>query len=170
MSEIEHQRENRTKIQILSDFPKFGAAYDRAFHFRIGPSHGLLLTLAVDPPLGGAPVVMEVVLGIDNLIFISILSNKLPEAQRAHARLGIALALVMRLAARQRRGIASLTEPVFTLLDHAFSWRDLIPVGRLFLVWKATTEIHHHVSRDGEGAGGSAGAVGLTMWAAIRRS
>ena len=64
--------------------------------------------------------------------------------------------------------IASLTEPVFTLLDHAFSWRDLILLsGGLFLVWKATTEIHHHVSRDGEGAGGSGGAVGLTMWAAI---
>ena len=54
--------------------------------------------------------------------------------------------------------IASLTEPVFTLLDHAFSWRDLILLsGGLFLVWKATTEIHHHVSRDGEGAGGSGG-------------
>ena len=61
-----------------------------------------LLTLAADPAVWAALltlVVMEVVLGIDNLIFISILSNKLPEAQRARTqRLGIALALVMRLA------------------------------------------------------------------------
>ncbi|WP_408580926.1 TerC family protein, partial [Burkholderia cepacia] len=90
-----------------------------------------LLTLAADPAVWAALltlVVMEVVLGIDNLIFISILSNKLPEAQRARTqRLGIALALVMRLALLGSVAwIASLTEPVFTLFDHAFSWRDMI--------------------------------------------
>ncbi|MBJ9693266.1 TerC family protein [Burkholderia cenocepacia] len=133
-----------------------------------------LLTLATDPAVWAALltlVVMEVVLGIDNLIFISILSNKLPEAQRARTqRLGIGLALVMRLALLGSVAwIASLTEPVFTLFDHAFSWRDMILLsgGGLFLVWKATTEIHHHVSHDGDAAGGAAGAAGLTVWAAI---
>lgn len=132
-----------------------------------------LLTLAADPAVWAALltlVVMEVVLGIDNLIFISILSNKLPEAQRARTqRLGIGLALVMRLALLGTVAwIARLTEPVFSLFDHAFSWRDMILLaGGLFLVWKATTEIHHHVSRDGGEAGASNGAPGLTMWAAV---
>ena len=106
-------------------------------------------------------VVMEVVLGIDNLIFISILTNKLPEAQRQRARrIGISLALVMRLGLLSTLAfIVGLTAPVFELpwqgpLDAhgapawelAFSWRDLILIaGGLFLVWKATTEIHHTV-------------------------
>jgi predicted tellurium resistance membrane protein TerC len=106
-------------------------------------------------------IVLEVVLGIDNLIFISILSNKLPEANRAKVRrLGISLALVMRLILLS--GIAwlvGLTAPVFDLglqgppgahgepgFETAFSWRDLILIaGGLFLIWKATKEIHHNV-------------------------
>ena len=64
--------------------------------------------------------------------------------------------------------LARLTEPVFALFDHAFSWRDAILLsGGLFLVWKATREIHHHVSRDDDEAGTPAGAGGLTMWAAV---
>ena len=118
-----------------------------------------LLQLAADPTVWlalGALIVMEVVLGIDNLIFISILSNKLPERQRSRARrIGIGLALIMRLVLLS--GIAwlvGLTKPVFDLglagPDHsfetAFSWRDMILIaGGLFLVWKATTEIHHSV-------------------------
>ncbi|MDB5507563.1 MAG: hypothetical protein JWL93_32 [Hyphomicrobiales bacterium] len=93
-------------------------------------------------------VIMEIVLGIDNLIFISILSNKLPPDQRAKARrIGIALALVLRLGLLSTIAIiVSLTQPVFTIFDHAFSWRDLILIGGgLFLVWKATKEIHHTV-------------------------
>ncbi|TIW00650.1 MAG: TerC family protein [Mesorhizobium sp.] len=93
-------------------------------------------------------VVLEVVLGIDNLIFISILTNKLPEAQRARARrLGISAALVMRLVLLATISIiVQLTTPVFTALGHGFSWRDLILIaGGLFLVWKATKEIHHTV-------------------------
>ncbi|TGP25138.1 MULTISPECIES: TerC family protein [unclassified Mesorhizobium] len=93
-------------------------------------------------------VVLEVVLGIDNLIFISILTNKLPEAQRARARrLGISAALVMRLILLATISIiVQLTTPVFTALGHGFSWRDLILIaGGLFLVWKATKEIHHTV-------------------------
>ncbi|HEX5775230.1 MAG TPA: TerC family protein [Caulobacteraceae bacterium] len=122
-----------------------------------------LLQLASDPTVWlalGALIVMEVVLGIDNLIFISILSNKLPEHQRRHARrIGIGLALIMRLVLLS--GIAwlvGLTQTVFDLglgavdeaghpvFETAFSWRDMILIaGGLFLVWKATTEIHHSV-------------------------
>lgn len=93
-------------------------------------------------------IALEVVLGIDNLIFISILSNKLPEHQRVRARrLGIGAALVMRLALLATISwIVGLTAPVFTAFGHAFSWRDLILIaGGLFLVWKATKEIHHTV-------------------------
>lgn len=132
-----------------------------------------LLALAVDPAVWAALltlVVMEVVLGIDNLIFISILSNKLPEAQRARTqRLGIGLALVLRLALLGTVAwIARLTAPVFSLFDHAFSWSDMILLsGGLFLVWKATKDMHHHVSHDGDEAGGTGGAAGLTMWAAV---
>jgi predicted tellurium resistance membrane protein TerC len=93
-------------------------------------------------------IVMEVVLGIDNLIFISILTNKLPEHQRAKARrIGIGLALFLRLALLGTIAIiVQLTQPVFTAFGHPFSWRDLILIGGgLFLVWKATTEIHHNV-------------------------
>jgi predicted tellurium resistance membrane protein TerC len=106
-------------------------------------------------------VVMEVVLGIDNLIFISILSNKLPEAERQRARrIGISLALLMRLALLfSIAWIVGLTAPVFDLgisgaldshgnptFETSFSWRDLILIaGGLFLLWKATKEIHHSV-------------------------
>jgi predicted tellurium resistance membrane protein TerC len=93
-------------------------------------------------------IVMEVVLGIDNLIFISILTNKLPEHQRSKARrIGIGLALILRLGLLGTIAIiVTLTEPIFTLFSHGFSWRDLILIaGGLFLVWKATKEIHHNV-------------------------
>lgn len=93
-------------------------------------------------------IALEVVLGIDNLIFISILSNKLPEHQRERARrLGIGAALVMRLVLLATIAfIVQLTQPVFTLLGNEFSWKDIILlVGGLFLVWKATKEIHHTV-------------------------
>ena len=99
-------------------------------------------------------VVMEVVLGIDNLIFISILSNKLPPEHRQRTRrIGIGLALIMRLGLLAAIGwIIGLKTTVFDLglagagWDTAFSWRDLILIaGGLFLVWKATKEIHHAV-------------------------
>ena len=106
-------------------------------------------------------VVMEVVLGVDNLVFVSILSNKLPPETRGRARrLGIGMALILRLVLLSTLAfIVGLTKPVFTLpfavpagadghpmIDLAFSWRDLILLaGGLFLVWKATTEIHHSV-------------------------
>ncbi|MBP7003248.1 TerC family protein [Amaricoccus sp.] len=93
-------------------------------------------------------VAMEVVLGIDNLIFISILTNKLPREHRERARrLGIGAALIMRLILLATIAwIVGMTTPVFSAFGHDFSWRDLILVaGGLFLVWKATKEIHHTV-------------------------
>jgi len=93
-------------------------------------------------------VVMEVVLGIDNLIFISILTNKLPPEHREKARkIGIGLALIMRLALLGTVAwIVKLTTPVFELFGHGFSWKDMILIaGGLFLLWKATKEIHHNV-------------------------
>jgi predicted tellurium resistance membrane protein TerC len=93
-------------------------------------------------------IAMGVVLGIDNLIFISILTNKLPAHQRARARrLGIGAALIMRLVLLATIAfIVGLTQPLFTAFGHGFSWRDLILIaGGLFLIWKATREIHHTV-------------------------
>ena len=93
-------------------------------------------------------VIMEVVLGIDNLIFISILSNKLPEKDRQRVRrIGIGLALVMRLALLSIIAwLVGLVQPVFTVMGNEFSWKDLILIaGGLFLIWKATKEIHHTV-------------------------
>ena len=110
-----------------------------------------LMTLAADPAVWaalGALIAMEVVLGIDNLIFISILTNKLPEHQRARGRrIGIGLALILRLGLLSTVAfIVQLTAPVFSVFGKAFSWRDLILIaGGLFLVWKATKEIHHTV-------------------------
>jgi predicted tellurium resistance membrane protein TerC len=113
-----------------------------------------LLTLAADPHAWAALVTLvalEVVLGIDNLIFIAIVTNKLPEERRAIARrIGIGLALVLRLLLLGTIAyIVHLTQPVFTVFGHGFSWRDLILIaGGLFLVWKATKEIHHRVDPD----------------------
>jgi predicted tellurium resistance membrane protein TerC len=113
-----------------------------------------LLTLATDPAAWVALltlIAMEVVLGIDNLVFISILTNKLPEEQRTRARrLGIGMALVFRLGLLGTVAlIVQLVEPVVTVLGKGFSWRDIILLaGGLFLIWKATKEIHHNVDPD----------------------
>ncbi len=123
-----------------------------------------IIPLLSDPAAWAALItliVMEVVLGIDNLIFISILSNKLPENQRQRVRrIGIGLALVMRLALLSIIAwLVGLTATVIDLgivgpigesgepaFETAFSWKDLILLaGGLFLMWKATKEIHHTV-------------------------
>lgn len=124
-----------------------------------------LLQLATDPTAWAALatlVVMEVVLGIDNLIFISIITNKLPADQQTRARrIGIGLALILRLALLGTVAwIVHLTEPVFEVFGKGFSWRDLILIaGGLFLLWKATKEIHHSVDPSPEEKPSSQAAI-----------
>ena len=113
-----------------------------------------LTALAADPVVWASLatlIAMEVVLGIDNIIFISIVTNRLPIERRERARqVGIGLALILRLMLLSTVAfIVTLTTPLFSVLGHGFSWRDLILIaGGLFLVWKATKEIHHHVDPD----------------------
>jgi predicted tellurium resistance membrane protein TerC len=132
-----------------------------------------LIALAMDPAAWAALVtlvVMEVVLGIDNLVFVAILSNKLPEQHRAKARrIGISLALLMRLGLLATLSfIIGLVQPVFTAFGHAFSWRDLILIaGGLFLVWKATREIHHTVDPNPMEAGPGVERVATSFGSAI---
>lgn len=109
---------------------------------------------------------LEVVLGIDNIVFISILSNKLPEAQRARARsLGLILALVGRVALLLSLGwVMRLTTPLFGLMGHEISGRDLILLlGGLFLIAKATFEIHERL----EGHGGPGAKAGTATFGAV---
>ena len=131
-------------------------------------------------------IALEVVLGIDNLVFIAILSNRLPEHQQQFARrLGLGLALGMRIALLLLIGwIVTLQEPLFDLglagavgyngqptFETAFSGRDLILLaGGLFLLWKATTEIHHNMEpeqRSGDASGPAKVVTQLTFRAAI---
>src|SRR5437016_3958573 len=91
---------------------------------------------------------LEIVLGIDNIIFISIMAGKLPPAQRERARLiGLSLAMITRVGLLLGISwMANLTTPLFTVLGHGVTGRDLILiVGGLFLVWKSTHEIHQKV-------------------------
>jgi predicted tellurium resistance membrane protein TerC len=93
-------------------------------------------------------VALEVVLGIDNIVFISILADKLPEARRERIRrLGLLLAMVMRLALLAMLAwLVGLTAPLFNSFGHGFSGRDLVLIaGGLFLIYKSTTEIHELV-------------------------
>ena len=95
--------------------------------------------------------VLEIVLGIDNIIFLSIITGRLPVHQQKMARrIGLALALLMRIALLSAIAwIASLKEPFIHLFDHGVSWRDVIlGAGGLFLLYKGTTEIHHTVEGD----------------------
>ena len=94
---------------------------------------------------------LEIVLGVDNVIFISILAGKLPAEQRSRARrLGLAAALISRLLLLMTLAwIAKLTTPLFTFLGHGFSGRDLVLLfGGLFLLYKATHEIHTSLEGD----------------------
>jgi predicted tellurium resistance membrane protein TerC len=106
--------------------------------------------------------VLEVVLGIDNIVFISIVSGKLPESQRAKARkIGLALAMVMRiLLLLSLSWMMKLTAPLFSLLGHEVSGRDLILLGGgLFLVYKAVMEIHSKLEGEEHGKHASASAT-----------
>lgn len=91
---------------------------------------------------------MEIVLGIDNIVFISILVDKLPEPERPRARfLGLGFAMVTRiLLLLSISWVMQLKHPLFSVWDHAISGKDLILIlGGLFLLYKATVEIHHKV-------------------------
>jgi predicted tellurium resistance membrane protein TerC len=129
-----------------------------------------LLALLADPSAWAALVtlvLLEIVLGIDNLIFIAILSNKLPPHQQSRARrIGLLLALGLRLGLLMLIGwIVTLTAPLIDLgmaggagehgeplFETAFSGRDLILIaGGLFLLWKATKEIHHAMDPEPNG-------------------
>jgi predicted tellurium resistance membrane protein TerC len=118
-----------------------------------------LLRLAEDPDAWAALatlIAMEVVLGLDNLVFIALLTSRIDERRRALARkLGLSLALVFRLALLASASwMVRLTAPLTTVAGHAFSVRDLVLLaGGLFLVWKATSEIHHRVDPDDESEG-----------------
>lgn len=101
---------------------------------------------------------MEVVLGIDNLLFLSVLTGRLPaERQAAARRIGLALALGLRLG--MLGGITwlmRLTEPVVGAFGHDFSWRDLILIGGgLFLLYKGTVEVHGQIEGDAHGNEGA---------------
>ena len=98
---------------------------------------------------------LELVLGIDNIIFISILVDRLPRERRDLARrIGLFLAMFMRIALLMALAwIVGATAPLFSVLSIAFSWRDIILIsGGLFLIWKSTKEIHH-LLEDEEQAG-----------------
>jgi predicted tellurium resistance membrane protein TerC len=109
-------------------------------------------------------VALEIVLGVDNLIFIAILSEKLPPKERSRARvIGLSLALLMRLALLASiTWVMSLTTPLFAFWRLEVSWRDLILIaGGLFLLIKATTEIHDRLEGQSHG---EASAAQATFW------
>ncbi len=114
----------------------------------------------------GTLVALEVVLGVDNIIFISILAGKLPEHQRAKARqIGIAVAAISRLGLLFAIAwIVSLKAPVFSLWGNAFSWRDLILIGGgLFLIAKSVNEMHGKL----EGPDATVGQAAQASFAAV---
>ncbi|GKX59111.1 TerC family protein [Leminorella grimontii] len=113
-------------------------------------------------------VVLEIVLGIDNLVFIAILADKLPKHQRDRARVvGLALALLMRLVLLASISwLSTLTAPLFRVFDHPFSGRDLIMlVGGLFLLFKATMELNEQL--EGKDHEDTTAHKGAKFWAVV---
>ena len=128
-----------------------------------------IAALLIDPSAWAALltlIALELVLGIDNLVFIAIISSKLPAAQQARARrIGLIMALSLRIVLLLLIGwIVTLQAPLIDLgitgapgphgeatFETAFSGRDLILIaGGVFLLWKATNEIHHSIDREGD--------------------
>lgn len=113
-----------------------------------------MIDMLLDPNLWAAFLTLaalEIVLGIDNIIFLSIVSGKLPAHQQANARrLGLSIALLMRIALLMSLSwIAGLTAPVFSAAGFDVSWRDVIlGLGGLFLIYKGTHEIHGTMEGD----------------------
>jgi len=93
---------------------------------------------------------LGIVLGIDNLVFIAILAGRLPAERQDRARqVGLALALITRLALLASIAwIIGLTQPLFEVLRHAVSWRDILIAGGFFLLYKGTREIHDRLEGD----------------------
>jgi len=118
---------------------------------------------------------LEIVLGIDNIIFLTILVNRVPPEQRHRTRLfGLALAMVTRIMLLLSLAwVMRLTEPFFTLLSHPVSGRDLILIGGgLFLLWKSATEIYDSLEGSGEDGepspnAGSAAFISIVLQIAV---
>jgi predicted tellurium resistance membrane protein TerC len=131
-----------------------------------------MLALLTDPQAWAALVtlsVLEVVLGIDNVVFISLLVARLDPARQRRARqIGLSLALVLRIAFLfALTKLAALTAPIVTVLGNAISWRDLVLIGGgLFLIAKATYEMHAEVEGEDEPET-ALGATGRAFWSAI---
>jgi len=107
---------------------------------------------------------LEIVLGIDNIVFISILCGKLPPDQQNRARqVGLMLAMGMRIVLLLAISwVMGLTEPLFAVMSHTFTGRDLILLlGGLFLVAKATWEIHDKLEGEAHGPAGKGAAAGF---------
>jgi predicted tellurium resistance membrane protein TerC len=131
-----------------------------------------MMALLTDPQAWAALVTLsalEVVLGIDNVVFISILVARLDPARQRRARqVGLLLALVLRVVFLfGLTWLAALSEPIVTLLGQSISWRDMVLIGGgLFLIGKATREMHAEVEGDDEPAP-STGAVRAAYWMTI---
>lgn len=101
----------------------------------------------------GTLTILEIILGIDNIIFLSLVVSKLPKAQQNKARrIGLAGAMLMRLGLLASIAwVIRLTHPLFSFMDHSISARDLILLlGGLFLIWKASKEIHETIEGSDE--------------------
>lgn len=124
-----------------------------------------MLELLTDPQTWASLLTLtalEIVLGIDNIIFISIMAARLPPEQQARGRqVGLALALITRLGLLASIAwISTLTNPLFTVAEFDISIRDLVLiVGGLFLLGKGTTEIHQSLEGEEEGEGGNGGTA-----------
>jgi predicted tellurium resistance membrane protein TerC len=114
---------------------------------------------------------LEIVLGIDNVIFLSVIVSRIPEPQSSRARqIGLALALVFRIVLLIFLvWLIGLTRDVFVVSGMSFSWRDLILIGGgLFLIAKATHEIHAEVEGGREEDSGQAGGANAFMWVILQ--
>jgi predicted tellurium resistance membrane protein TerC len=114
---------------------------------------------------------LEIVLGIDNVIFLSVMVSRIPQAQARRARqIGLALALVFRILLLSLLvWLIGLTEDVFAVAGIGFSWRDIILIGGgLFLIAKATHEIHAEVEAGDEDPGGTASKAGAFAWVIVQ--
>src|SRR5262245_9047798 len=140
------------RVQAMAGGCRRGA--NQAGSGRVGRATGIVMDWLANPEIWLSLLTLtalEIVLGIDNIVFIAVLVGKLPKDLQPRARrLGIILALIPRLVLLL--GIAwviGLTEPLFTVFDHGFSGRDLILfAGGLFLIYKATHEIHGSLEGD----------------------